>query len=91
MICLAKVSVMGTGSWGTALAILLHNNGHEVILWSAHEAKAEELAKKREDASKLPGIKIPEGILITGDEKKALGRIGCGCFCISICLYAKHK
>ena len=72
MIRLAKVSVMGTGSWGTALAILLHNNGHEVILWSAHEAKAEELAKKREDASKLPGIKIPEGILITGDEKKAL-------------------
>ena len=32
---MAKVSVMGAGGWGTALAILLHNNGHEVMLWSA--------------------------------------------------------
>ena len=32
---MAKVSVLGSGSWGLALALLLHNNGHEVLLWSA--------------------------------------------------------
>lgn len=69
---MAKISVMGTGSWGTALAILLHNNGHDVCLWSVHAEKAVSLNEKREDPSKLPGIKIPEAIAITGDEKEAL-------------------
>ena len=69
---MAKISVMGTGSWGTALAILLHNNGHQVMLWSAHPEKAASLNETREDPKKLPGIKIPEEIAITGDEKKAL-------------------
>ncbi len=69
---MAKISVMGTGSWGTALAILLHNNGHQVLLWSAHSQKAAALNETREDSKKLPGIKIPEGILITDDEKEAL-------------------
>ena len=69
---MAKISVMGTGSWGTALAILLHNNGHQVLLWSAHSQKAAALNETREDPKKLPGIRIPEGILITGDEKAAL-------------------
>ena len=69
---MAKISVMGTGSWGTALAILLHNNGHQVLLWSAHSQKAAALNETREDSKKLPGTKIPEGILITDDEKEAL-------------------
>lgn len=63
---------MGTGSWGTALAILLHNNGHQVMLWSAHPEKAASLNQTREDPKKLPGITIPDGIVITGDEKTAL-------------------
>ena len=44
---MAKISVMGTGSWGTALAILLHNNGHQVMLWSAHPEKAASLNQTR--------------------------------------------
>ena len=48
---LAKISVMGTGSWGTALAILLYNNGHQVMLWSAHPEKAVSLNETREDLS----------------------------------------
>ena len=44
---MAKISVMGTGSWGTALAILLHNNGHQVMLWSAHPEKAASLNETR--------------------------------------------
>lgn len=69
---MAKISVMGAGSWGTALAILLNNNGHQVILWSALGNEVELLRKTRENPAKLPGVKIPEGILITKDEKLAM-------------------
>lgn len=69
---MAKISVMGAGSWGTALAILLNNNGHRVILWSALGDEVALLCEKRENPAKLPGVKIPEGILITKDEKLAM-------------------
>ena len=45
---MAKISVAGAGSWGTALAILLHDNGHEVILWSALKDEVSMLSEKRE-------------------------------------------
>lgn len=69
---MAKISVMGAGSWGTALAILLNNNGHQVILWSALGDEVALLCEKRENPAKLPGVKIPEGVLITKDEKLAM-------------------
>lgn len=69
---MSKVSVIGAGSWGTALAILLEKNGHHVTLWSHREEEAKELAKIREHKSKLPGVQIPEGIEITGDLENAL-------------------
>lgn len=69
---MAKISVMGAGSWGTALAILLNNNGHQVILWSALGDEVALLCEKRENPAKLSGVKIPEGILITKDEKLAM-------------------
>ena len=69
---MSKVSVIGAGSWGTALAILLEKNGHQVTLWSHREEEAEKLAKSREHKSKLPGVPIPEGIAITGDLEEAL-------------------
>ena len=69
---MAKISVMGAGSWGTALAILLNNNGHQVILWSALGDEVALLCEKRENPAKLRGVKIPEGILITKDEKLAM-------------------
>ena len=46
---MAKISVLGAGSWGTALSLLLFNNGHEVKLWSALEDEVEMLNKKREN------------------------------------------
>lgn len=73
---MAKISVMGAGSWGTALAILLNNNGHQVILWSALGDEVALLCEKRENPAKLPGVKIPEGILITKDEKLAMDQPG---------------
>ena len=46
---MAKISVLGSGSWGLALALLLHNNGHEVLLWSARPENARKLREKREN------------------------------------------
>lgn len=69
---MAKISVLGAGSWGTALALLLHNNGHEVLLWSALEDEVKMLNEKREHESKLPGVRLPEEIIITTDLEASL-------------------
>ena len=58
---MAKVGIMGAGSWGTALALLLHKNGHEVMVWSISEEEVKMLSEEREHKSKLPGVKLPEG------------------------------
>lgn len=69
---MAGVGVIGAGSWGTALALVLEKNGHQVTLWSSREEKAEELRKKRENTDKLPGVKLPETLEITADMEKAV-------------------
>jgi len=69
---LANIGVVGAGSWGTALALVLEKNGHQVTLWSSREAKAKELSELRENADKLPGVKIPESIEITADMEAAV-------------------
>lgn len=60
-----KIGIVGAGSWGTALAILLCGNGHEVTLYSVLSEEVRDLNEKREHSSKLPGVKIPEEIHIT--------------------------
>ena len=62
-----KVSVIGAGGWGCALACVLCDNGHEVTLWSALPEEVEELKKKRENAAKLPGIKLSDKLFVTDD------------------------
>lgn len=69
---MAKISVLGAGSWGTALAFLLHNNGHQVLLWSALEEEVKMLQEKREHETKLPGVRLPEEIEITTDLEGSL-------------------
>lgn len=69
---MAKVGVIGAGSWGTALALLLHNNGHEVVLWSIIEEEVKMLCEKREHESKLPGVRLPESMVITTDLEYSL-------------------
>lgn len=64
---MAKVSVLGAGSWGTALALLLHNNGHDVTLWSIMESEVAMLNELREHKDKLPGVRLPENMKITTD------------------------
>ena len=69
---MAKVSVIGAGSWGTALAVLLDGNGHEVTLWSYLESEVTMLKTEREQKDKLPGVKISEKMIVTNDLQHAL-------------------
>lgn len=69
---MANVGVMGAGSWGTALALLLHSNGHQVTVWSINEEEVGMLSKEREHKSKLPGVKIPEDMVFTSDMETAI-------------------
>jgi glycerol-3-phosphate dehydrogenase (NAD(P)+) len=69
---MANVGIMGAGSWGTALALLLHSNGHRVTVWSISEEEVKMLSEEREHKSKLPGVKIPDDMIFTCDMGKAV-------------------
>lgn len=69
---MAKIGIIGAGSWGTALAVLLDKNGHEVIIWSIIEAEIQMLKDKHEHADKLPGVILPESIQFTSNLKEAV-------------------
>ena len=69
---MAKVGVIGSGSWGTALARVLSKNGHEVTLWSRREEESHMLREERENKSKLPGVKLPDDILCTTDLEQTV-------------------
>ena len=64
---MAKITVLGSGGWGTALAISAYNCGHEVYLWSPFEQEVNDLIKNCENVKLLPGINIPDKINITCD------------------------
>ena len=61
-----KITVVGSGGWGTALALLLVENGHDVTLWSHRPEKAEELRRTRENPM-LKGVTLPETMHFTAD------------------------
>jgi glycerol-3-phosphate dehydrogenase (NAD(P)+) len=69
-----RISVIGAGSWGTTLALLLHSNKHEVTLWSYRQEDIDNILSKRENSVFLPGIKVPESLIVTKDIEKALFR-----------------
>lgn len=64
---MAKVTILGSGGWGMALAISAFNSGNEVKLWSPFEKEVEMLREKRTNEKLLNGIMLPEGIEITTD------------------------
>lgn len=61
-----KVAVLGSGGWGTALATLLVENGHDVTLWSYQAEESRHLAETGENPL-LPGVKLPRGLTYTSD------------------------
>ena len=68
---MANIGIIGAGSWGVALAVLLNQNGHQITIWSALEKEIRVLIEKRELPS-LPGVSITENSLVTSDLKTAV-------------------
>ena len=68
---MAKIGVIGSGTWGTAIAVLLNNNGHQVDLWSAIPAEIEEM-KETLKHKNLPEVTLPETICYTTDLEAAM-------------------
>lgn len=69
---MANVGVLGAGSWGTALSVLLHENGHQVTVWSINKEEVKMLSEKREHESKLPGVKLPPELVFTNEMEEAI-------------------
>jgi len=67
-----KITILGAGSWGTALAILLVENKHNVILWDFFEENIENIKKYGENKKFLPGIKIDKRIILQTNIEKSL-------------------
>lgn len=67
----ARISIIGGGSWGIALAVLLHKNGHEVTVWSALETEIAML-KEHHEHKMLPGVRLPEEMVFTTDDTEAV-------------------
>ena len=66
-----RISVIGAGSWGIALANLLAGNGHDVTVWSIMRDEIEMLDKNHEHLDKLPGVKLNDSIKYTTDLEMA--------------------
>jgi len=67
-----RIGILGAGSWGTALAMLLAGNGHAVQLWTHRASRAEEMAQARENSSYLPGLPFPDSLEISADLASVL-------------------
>lgn len=68
---MARISILGGGSWGIALAVLLYKNGHEITVWSAVEPEYAML-KENHEHRMLPGVKLAEDMTFTMDETEAV-------------------
>ena len=68
---MAAIGIIGSGSWGVALAALLHKNGHQVTVWSAFEREIESLKTTRK-LKTLPELLLPEEMIFTSDLEEAM-------------------
>lgn len=71
-----NISIIGAGSWGTALSILLSKKGHKVKMWSCLSEEVDMINRTREHIHKLPGVIVPEGVVCTGDLEAAVKDAG---------------
>ena len=66
---MVKIGILGAGSWGLGLAMLLNNNGHDVTVWSVFPDEIKELDETRENKRCLPGVIFPEHIKFNADTE----------------------
>jgi len=66
------VTVLGAGSWGTALAVHLSRVGHDVRLWARDRALADDMASRRANVVYLPDVTLPDTVFVTRDLERAL-------------------
>jgi glycerol-3-phosphate dehydrogenase (NAD(P)+) len=76
----SAVTILGAGSWGTALAVHLGRVGHDVTLWARDSAVAEALARDRENCTYLRGVALPETVRPTHSLQEACGAAGMAVF-----------
>ncbi|NGP43697.1 NAD(P)H-dependent glycerol-3-phosphate dehydrogenase [Bacillaceae bacterium SIJ1] len=62
---MARIAVIGAGSWGTALSMVLADNGHSVSLWTHREDLANDINERQQNEQYLQGVKLPESIQAT--------------------------
>lgn len=67
-----KIAVIGDGGWGTANAMLLAGNGHDVTLWGAFPEYVEEMRRTRRNEKFLKGVVLPDSLKLTADRKEAV-------------------
>ncbi|MGL4854822.1 MAG: NAD(P)H-dependent glycerol-3-phosphate dehydrogenase [Lentisphaeria bacterium] len=67
-----KVTVISDGGWGTAIALTLNDNGHEVKIWGAFADYIEQMSSSRENSRFLKGIKLPEELYLTSNLDEAM-------------------
>ena len=68
---MAKVGVVGSGTWGSALTLVLSENGHDVTVWSKFQDEIDMLNRTHEH-NKLPGVILPDSVCFTTDLKAAV-------------------
>lgn len=69
---MAEMGIIGAGSWGIALSVLLHNNGHHVTIWSALKDEIDMLNREHEQKDKLPGVKLADDMVFTTELSEAV-------------------
>lgn len=67
-----KISIIGAGGWGTALAVLLAEHRGQVLLWGHNSKVVDELVSKRTNSAYLPGVRLPPNVYATGDLAETL-------------------
>ena len=70
-----KIAVIGAGSWGTALALLMADVGHDVRLWVYREEGSEDILNKRENVIYLPGFPFPENLQASHDMQACMDEV----------------
>ena len=65
-----NVGVIGAGSWGTTIAKILGENGHQVLFWTRRQELCDQINETRENAPYLPGAKLAPGVMATNDLQR---------------------